>query len=141
MEYFVIEFNNDMAKHLSVEIKDSKHQTFWEFLVLVLTLIQWGKDFAVSSLAVLGDNTGSLRDAMDLKGKGALLALVRELSWRSARANWAFAVGHIPTERNTVADSLSRLHEARPAEFPPALRQATRREPPSMSRFWRSRVE
>ena len=111
--------------------------TFWEFLTLVLSLEVWGDSYATSSiLTIVGDNTGSLQDALSLKGMGALNTLAMELSWRKARHRWHFQVGHLPTEANGVADALSRLSEG--YELPPKLRMAKSLDAPSMHGFFRT---
>ena len=74
----------------------------------------WGNQFVQEAVALLGDNTGALQDALHLKGRGILAAVARELSWRKARYGWEFEVGHVPGELNTVPDALSRLHEMAP---------------------------
>ena len=86
----------------------TKHQTFWEFATLLLSLLVWGNRFVSDSVMVVGDNTGALDNALSLKGKGELIAISRELSWRQAKRGWLFSVGHLPSEFNVVADALSR---------------------------------
>ena len=66
----------------------------------------------------MGDNTGALEAALQLKGAGPMLAIARELAWRRARRRWAYKVGHISTENNIVPDVLSRLHDPSPSNFP-----------------------
>ena len=86
---------------------------------------------------MVGDNTGSLQNALDLKGSGVMAAVAREIAWRRERREWKFAVGHIPSERNTVPDALSRQHEVPPLPFPHhALRQAHFRKPPVVADLW-----
>ena len=107
-EYFSVIWNQDDVDHLGVEVHCSRFQTFWEFLALLLSLMTWADRFVEERVLVLGDNTGALTDALALKGRGPLLAVARELSWRQARRRWNFAVGHLPSEHNKVADALSR---------------------------------
>jgi hypothetical protein len=138
VEYFIIAWTKEDAEFLQVAPGNSKHHTFWEFLTLVLALCIWGKSFTKESVAVLGDNTGALQDAIDLKGKGALAAIARELSWRQAREGWEFEVGHVPSERNTIPDALSRQSEAKSAPLPRDLHLWRRRETPDLSTFWKA---
>ena len=102
---------------------------------LGLALSVWASDR--ECLAVLGDNTASLQDALDLSGTGAMLAVAREIAWRQARRGWLFAVGHLPSEANTVTDALSRLESPDPAPFPPLLRRVSRVTLPPLSSYWR----
>ena len=101
-----------------------------------MALSLWGSWFTAEAVAVLGDNTSALQNALDCKGKGVLRAIAR----RRARFEWRFEVGHLPSEANTLADALSRLHDPSPAAFPTAaLRDATRCDAPSLKQFWRAR--
>ena len=107
-------------------------------LALIVSLLVWGDEYASSDvLEIVGDNTGSLQDALSLKGSGALNTLSMELSWRKAQHGWAFTVGHLPSEANTMADALSRLAEEG-YEFPTALASCTCREPPSLDGFFQT---
>ena len=72
VEYFSILWSEEDADHLGVVPDDSRHQTFWEFLTLLLTLVTWGDQFTEESVLVLGDNTGALSDALSLKGRGPM---------------------------------------------------------------------
>ena len=138
--HFVTLWNNDLAAHLQVVTGDPKHQTFWEFLTLLIVLILWGDDFVEVSLAVLGDNTGSLSSALRLQGRGAMLAVAREVSWRTTRRRWAFEVGHLPTEHNTIADALSRVADPSPKSWPAtALASSEADKVPDLSKIWLAR--
>jgi hypothetical protein len=140
VEYFSIVWNGEEAKHLHVVPGDSRHQTFWEYATLLLCLMTWGDNFVKESVLVVGDNTGSLSNALSLKGKGDLLAISRELSWRQARRHWLFSVGHLPSEHNVVADALSRRTDPKGVAWPSlALRSADFRSPPNLRDVWLSR--
>ena len=58
---------------------------------------------------ICGDNTASLEMARSLKCSGKEVVIAREIAWRMARYDWKFAVAHLPSESNVVADSLSRI--------------------------------
>ena len=139
-EYFTVIWLGDEAPHLHIVPKDCKHQTFWEFAVLLLCLLTWGTKFADFSVALLGDNTGSLQNALALRGRGPLLALARELSWRQAKYGWQFTVAHLPSEENTVADSLSRIADTENFYGWPskALAAATCVSPPKLRDVWKA---
>ena len=137
-EYFIVEWTHASAEKFGIEPRNSKHQTFWECLTLVLALCVWGNSFTHEAVAVLGDNTGALQDALNLKGKGVLAAVARELSWRQARGGWAFEVGHVPAERNTVPDALSRQFENKPSPLPHAVSEWRQRSCPDLANFWKA---
>ena len=89
------------------------------------------------SVAVLGDNTAALSDALALKGKGIMLAVARELSWRQPRRKWSFDVGHLPAEHNVVADALSRTTDPKGCAWPArALASAASAKPPKLKDLW-----
>jgi hypothetical protein len=101
-----------------VALADSSSQTFLELFAVLISAILWATTTSSPSeyLVILGDNTAALQSALGLKGKGPLMAVARELSWRQALYNWTFSVGHLPTEANSVADALSRLDAPEPSQ-------------------------
>ena len=103
-----------------------------------MVLVVWGTAHRTQGLAVLGDNTASLESALHLSGRGSLSRIAREISWRRARAGWRYAVGHLPTERNLMADALSRLHApgADAQQLPDALQCVTACQPPRVETLW-----
>ena len=117
-EYFAVSWRKQDAEHLGVHPGTPKWQSFWELAAILLCLEAWGRRFTSTSMAIVGDNTSALQDALDLKGKGPMLALAREIALRRAQHGCKFVVGHIPTERNTVPDRLSRLFAPERAPFP-----------------------
>ena len=91
-------------------------------------------------VAVLGDNTAALSSALALKGKGVMLAVARELSWRQSRRKWSFDVGHLPAEHNVVSDALSRTTDPKGCSWPAlALAAATYAAPPRLKDLWLAR--
>ena len=139
VEYFVVVWDGYEAPHLNVEPGLPAHQTFWEFSTLVLSLCVWGDRFVDEVLSILGDNTGALNNALALKGKGNLLALARELSWRQARRRWRFQVGHLPSELNVTSDALSRVADPKGVPWPSrALASAVQVTPPKLQDMWRA---
>ena len=127
-----------MASTLGIAIGSPAGQTTWELLAIFLVLIAWGGLHRAPGLAILGDNTASLESALHLRGKGALAKIAREISWRRARTGWRYAVGHLPSERNCLADALSRLHApaADSARWPAALRRVRTRALPQIGTLW-----
>ena len=128
--------SHDFPSRLQVAIGDPAWQTFFELLAIALSLDLWGDYFLKEPVAVVGDNTASLTSLLKQNGKGLLLAVARELSWRRARRGWLISAGHLPTEGNKVPDALSRLAEG--AAFPQAALSSAIRSPLShVGRFWR----
>ena len=126
---------SDLYAGCRVKIKESKFLSFWEFLMFFLALERWGA--CGLNLAMLGDNVGSLQNALAKKGCGASLRLAAELSWRQCCFGWEFTVGHLPSEHNNLADALSRLQQPNvPAVFPEDLKQVTRDYPMPVSEIW-----
>ena len=136
-EYFYKKWQTDAVKHLGVWTDDPKHQTFWEFLMVLLVLVRWGCHFVHEEVAILGDNTAALQSLLNLKGKGAMMAIAREVAWRRARERWAFVVGHLPSEHNVVADALSRRYGPDPVPIPSCLHNATEVTSPSVRLVWK----
>ena len=100
---------------------------------MLLALCVWADRFVADSVLVLGDNTAALADALNLRGRGVLVALARELSWRKAKRRWQFEVAHLPAEFNLVADALSRTADPKGASWPAiALGSATFVAPPKL---------
>ena len=106
------------AEHLGVHPGTPKWQSFWELATILLCIEAWGDRFTTEHLEIVGDNTAALQDALELKGRGPMLALSREIELRRAQRGCAFVVGHIPTENNTLPDALSRLFAPERAPFP-----------------------
>ena len=126
------------AADLETEIGDPAGQTSWELLALFLTLVLWGRSRRGPGLALLGDNLGSLEAALNLRGKGVLSKISREIAWRRARDGWRYAAGHLPSERNGVADSLSRIYApaAEAKSLPTDVAGAIRRDLPDIASLW-----
>ena len=138
-EYFTVVWSDLDAPHLNVMPGDCRHQTFFEALTLLLVLLIWGDHFTSESLAVLGDNVGALTTALSMAGRGSLLAVTRELSWRKARRRWCYEVGHLPSEFNVVADALSRIADPSGVPWPSeALSSATMKHCPKVADIWRA---
>ena len=134
IRFMKITWNEVWAARLQCKIGRPEGQTTWEYVMLLLTLLKWGTETRQGGMALIGDNTASLSAAANLKGRGVLTAISRELSWRKVRHQWKFAVGHLPTEWNKVADALSRLAAPAGSEsktFPPELEGVTEETPPT----------
>ena len=110
----------------------------WEYMVVWLSLELWGDRFRSQGLALLSDNLAALNGALSLKGKAGLSRITRELAWRKVRRGWRYACGHLPAERNLLADALSRV--SAPAEnaklFPAGLANSATRQFPDPESLW-----
>ena len=140
VEYFSVVWTGNEARHLKVVPNDTSFQSFWEFSTLLLALCTWGDSFVHERVAVLGDNTAALSDALALTGKGIMNSVAREISWRQSRRRWSFDVGHLPSEYNVVADALSRTADPKGCAWPAlALATATYAVPPKLQELWLAR--
>jgi len=132
-EFIDLRWSTATAHKLGAPIGDPAGQTTWEYLTLLVSLPTWGAEYSEKGVAML-NNTSALANSLCLKGKGALAQISRELAWRKVRQAWNFAVGHLPSEGNILADSLSRTGAPAGSEqrsFPAELLQARRRDPPA----------
>ena len=67
--YLEIDWDAQILCLFNARKGDSRFQSLWEFVTLLLSLIVW-RDFARSTtLFLLGDNIAALQDAINLKGK------------------------------------------------------------------------
>ena len=74
-------------------------------------------------MTYFGDNTASLGMALRGKARGAEGALARELFILKARHCWRYAVAHLPSESNVLADALSRVAQpGKSTPSPPSFR-------------------
>ena len=127
----------DVAR-LGVQADRPKHQTFWETLVVLMSLMVWGHHCADAPMLIIGDNTAALQNTLELKGKDALLSIAREVAWRKARFNWRFDVAHLPSEYNNAPDALSRQFGPSPKPWPTReLGDAVGIVPPSVAALWK----
>ena len=84
VEYFAVVWYGDEAPQLGVVPNDSRHQTFWEFATLLLSLCVWGDRFTEETVAVLGDNTAALTCALSLA-----FSFSRSSALARMRSRWA----------------------------------------------------
>ena len=138
VEFWTATWSDDDASSLDVVVGQPSGQTVWELLAIFFSLILWGRAHRGHGLILLGDNLAALESALNPRGRGSLAKLGRELSWRRARDGWHYVAGHLPSERNTVADALSRLGapKSEAKQVPPELGRAVRREAPDLASLW-----
>ena len=107
----------------------------WLSLRLLLALRRY-EEFR-RGLTYFGDNVASLQMALKGKAKGSEGALARELFVLKARHNWKFAVAHLPSESNVLADGLSRISQpGRSSSPPPEVLGAAEVPVPHLSTIW-----
>jgi len=143
IEYFSVVWDEGILRRIGATQGDSRWQSVWEFVTLLLSLLLWGHLSAESLLCILGDNIAALQLALTLKGRGHMLTISREISWRKIRFNWHFGVQHLPKDQNTVADALSRMYAPSPAKLPVVLQSPLikRRSTPLWPDVWQAWVE
>ena len=108
---------------------------WWVSLRLLLALRRY-EDIR-PGMTYFGDNVASLQMSLKGKAKGKEGALARELFVLKARHNWKFAVAHLPSESNVLADSLSRLAQPGRSPKPPAEVLGAAEVPiPHLSTIW-----
>ena len=75
--------------------------------------------------------------ALKGKAKGAEGTIARELFILKARHNWRYAVAHLPSESNVLADALSRVAQPGRPSIPPAeVLEAAEVPIPHLSHIW-----
>ena len=137
-EFWFCSWRTKDVARLGVQADRPKHQTFWETLVVLMSLMVWGHHSAESPMLIIGDNTAALQNTLELKGKDALLSIAREVAWRKARFNWRFDVAHLPSEYNSAPDALSRQFGPSPKPWPAReLGAAVEVVPPSVAALWK----
>jgi hypothetical protein len=140
VEHASITWSPQTAKRFKVQIGSPRGQTIWEYMIILLALELWASRFRSAGLAVLGDNLAALGGALGLKGANELNRITREIAWRKVRGGWHYACGHLPSELNEVADSLSRTMAPRGnrKDFPRALSASTHRTFADPESLWTS---
>ena len=134
-----IAWTEQWAKKLSAIIGRPNDQTTWEFVMALLVLMLWGTEHREEGLALMGDNTAALAGAANLRGRGPLVFVARELDWRKVRLGWRYSVAHLPAEGNVLADALSRLVAPAGADvkaFPAELAGVPEEDPPTFDETW-----
>ena len=137
IEYWWTIWDERDVQKMKVQTGQARHQTFWEALALLISMIAWRDCFQWGPVLVIGDNVPALQNALDLKGRGPLMAISREIAWRKARYGWHYHVGHLPSEHNKAPDALSRIAAPSPEEWPwAALGDAVERPCPDIGALW-----
>ena len=107
-EFFATVWSDLVASKLNASVGDPSGQTTFELYTVLLALVVWAGRFKHDGMILMGDNLAALDATLTLKGKGGMVAIVREISWRRTRYAWKYDVAHLPAEANVHADALSR---------------------------------
>ena len=119
VSYTYVKWEEQSAAILGAVPGDSAYQSFWEMVMLLVCLVLWGDDFTNEELLIVGDSTSALQNALDLKGKGIMAAVAREISWRQARFGLASrGWPHPSREEYRPGLSLARLRTSRCSALP-----------------------
>ena len=137
VEYMATAWGDDLCQRLRVTRGESRCLACFEALVALSALEKWSCQGLLREMALVGDNLAALSVAVSLRGKGDLAQVCREVALRQAWFGLHLAVGHLPTELNTWADALSRIHAPKAAAVPPGLARARHREWPSVKELLR----
>ena len=138
LEFVSITWDSEVAQILGATVGSSSWQSMWEFVMLLVALFVWGSPPGTTR-CLFGDNVGALQDALTLKGTGSMLQVAREVAWRQVRMPWHFRCAHLPSERNVVADALSRVAAIPPLPLPLILLGTVQRKVPPWSEIFRAK--
>ena len=121
VECLVLHWNPSLCEGLQVKIGESKYLPFFEALTALAAIRTWCGPGQLRSAAVVGDNLAALTVAVSHRGRGDLGRVCRELALFQARWGIHLAVGHLPSELNTWADTLSRQFAPEAPQIPEEL--------------------
>ena len=122
--FWEVAWDSRIEALIGAKISQPASQSLWELMAMFLALEVFASECLDRGMLLCGDNLAALEAAANLRGRGPAAAITREVAWRRAARRWRYAVAHVPTEANDIADSLSRLHAPEPAAFPAVCRGA-----------------
>ena len=141
IEYLICVWDDALFSRFSAVRGESKWQSLWEFVTVLIALIVWGHLSTDQVLVISCDNIAALADALALRGRGDMNAVAQEIAWRKAILGWHLDAKHIPSEMNDLADALSRSVATPPRPFPEILRQCVMRTAPPLDVMWQAWVD
>ena len=136
LEYVILDWGPSFCKAMGVEKGSSKYLAFFESVTALVGIELWTGASQLQTFGLVGDNIAALTAAVSTRGRGDVAKVCREIALRQARQNLVIAVGHIPSELNTWADALSRVHAPSPAGVPPQLLSLPRRAAPVLEHLF-----
>ncbi|CAK0871843.1 unnamed protein product [Prorocentrum cordatum] len=131
VEFFALEWSDDICGLFNVGTGDPRCQSFWEYLTVFLALCARGESFRTEVLTIAGDSAPALEGALTLRCKGLLNHITREIAQRLSRRQWEYVATHLPAEHNKTADALPRSAAPDRAAFPAEPAGATQASPPA----------
>ena len=143
-EFFASKVQPNDEVILGVRQGCHESQQTLEFLAILVALRVWLAPSSDPSrrrvqLTVRGDNTGALSLTNKLRPKGPKMAIIaREVALVLAGLSFPPRVHHTPGVAHVLADALSRIttDDDKILTEHPALKNATRRFPPTRNRSW-----
>ena len=136
-EWIATEWSDDLCAELRAERGQSAFLSFFEACTVLAAVALWCQPGQRTTVAVVGDNVAALTVAVSRRGRGDLGRLCRELALVQAHRSLTIAVGHLASELNTWADTLSRLSAPGAAEIPPELLSVPRKAWPGTADLFR----
>ena len=140
-DYFSCPIPSVFIHKFKANTGDPKHMALWESLCLLLAARVWLVLFPLGSVVkVKADNIAALYLISKGRAKSPDLAVVaREFAYDQALEFYEFTlIQHIGTKLNSLADTLSRLHDPKPSVFPEDRLRGCTRVPISVDdSFWR----
>ena len=127
LRYLVLKWGERDEVALGAKRGDSGSMALWETFTLLKALEVWIRLFASNSVAlqVRGDALGVLRAVIAKRARSPAVNLaIAEINLILAPTHFELVAEHIWSEKNDVADALSRLHEG--ASFPVSCQSAVR---------------
>ena len=107
-------------KLISGEIGEPGHQANWEALMMVIAMRTWIDERCRGVVTIVGDASGVLGDVVAMRAKSETVNdLIKELALHIAPYGLEVQGLHIWSERNVLADTLSRV--ANGVKMPPWL--------------------
>ena len=125
-----------MLQRFKAQTGDLAIQSLWEHLAELVTLCLWA--LSDEPFIMQGDNLGSLNSAQNLGGRGALLAVGREVAWRRAAFRWRPIFAHRPAELNTICDALSRVQSPKRYPVPLDVLHVPQTPAPEVESLWKA---
>ena len=138
-QWIATEWSDDLCQELRAERGQSAYLSFFEAFTVLAAVALWCQPGQRTSVAVVGDNIAALTVAVSRRGRGDLGRLCRELALVQAHRSLSIAVGHLASELNTWADSLSRLSAPSPSTIPKELLEVPRATWPRTDELFRIR--
>ena len=121
--YIQMAWDERREKLISGKIGEPGHQADWEALMMIVAMRTWIDETCRGAITVVGDAAGVLGDIVAMRAKSVTVNnLIKELALHLAPFGLEVQGVHIWSERNAVADALSRV--AIGGDMPPGLDEA-----------------